>query len=164
MYLLRHGIAERRTLVAGRADVDRPLTSDGADKMKRVALRLRKRGVSVDCILTSPLRRAQQSARIVARALRFKSDLVITPHLEPGGSLEALIQQLNSEFVKKRRILLVGHEPSLSSLISVLISGRTEASMVMKKGGLCRISVDTIRFGKCGTLEWLLPPSQVLAK
>ena len=61
----------------------------------------------------------------------------------------------------RQHILLVGHEPYLSRLISTLVTGSSALPLVMKKGGLCKLSIDTLRFGRCATLEWLLTPRQL---
>ena len=163
LYLLRHGIAERRISGLLRGDADRRLTPEGSRKMKRIAEVLTSRGIAFDRILTSPYRRARQSARIVAETLDFKRDIIVTRHLEPGGSLDDLVRELAENHAKRRRVLLVGHEPSLSTLISLLVSGQPGAKIVMKKGGLCRLSVDSLQYGRCATMDWLIPPSQLLS-
>jgi phosphohistidine phosphatase len=57
--------------------------------------------------------------------------------------------------------MLVGHEPFLSQLISLLVSGDTESSVLLKKGGFCKLSTEHLKHGKCATLEWLLTPRQM---
>jgi len=57
--------------------------------------------------------------------------------------------------------LLVGHEPYLSELISLLVAGDSSLCVVMKKGGLCKLSVETLKHGRCACLEWLLTPKQM---
>jgi phosphohistidine phosphatase len=59
--------------------------------------------------------------------------------------------------------MLVGHEPYLSGLISLLVSGDSDCRIVMKKGGLCKLSVGTLKHGRCAALEWLLTPKQLAA-
>jgi phosphohistidine phosphatase SixA len=58
-------------------------------------------------------------------------------------------------------ILLAGHEPYLSRLISLLVTGDTQLQMDFKKGGLCKLEVEKLRFGSCATLAWLLTPKQM---
>jgi phosphohistidine phosphatase len=58
--------------------------------------------------------------------------------------------------------MLVGHEPSLSELISTLLSGDGRMAVTMRKGGLCKLLVETPRYGPCATLEWLLTPRQMV--
>jgi len=50
-------------------------------------------------------------------------------------------------------VLLVGHEPYLSGLISLLVSGDGSLAVVMKKGGLCKLSTDSLKHGRCAALE-----------
>jgi phosphohistidine phosphatase SixA len=57
---------------------------------------------------------------------------------------------------------LVGHEPSLSSLVSLLVSGDPGLGVSLKKGGVCKLSVEQLRNGRCATLEWLLSPAQLV--
>lgn len=163
LYLVRHGIAERKALVTRKTERERRLTPKGAAKMRRIAAPLRTRGVRVDRILTSPMRRARQTALILAEGLKYKRSLVVAPHLGPEGSLESLVHHVNTECTNCRRVLLVGHEPSLSTLISILVSGRSGMRITMKKGGLCKLSVSGLRLGKCAALDWLLTPSQILS-
>ncbi len=55
-------------------------------------------------------------------------------------------------------VLLVGHEPYLSDLISLLLSGESGLAIVMKKAGFCKLSIGQLCFGRCATLEWLVTP------
>ncbi len=57
--------------------------------------------------------------------------------------------------------MLVGHEPYLSGLISVLVAGDHSLSIVVKKGGLCRLSIDKLIYDRCATLEWLAAPAML---
>jgi len=161
LYLLRHGIAARRG-TAWRHDADRPLTKKGAKKIRDVAKAMRDLGLSFDIILSSPLRRAKETADIVARVLRCRKKLRFTDHLKIGGSPEALVHEITTRHRKAGAVLLVGHEPYLSRLISVLVSGTEDLSIRMKKGGLCKLSVQSLRHGRCATLQWLVGPSLVL--
>jgi phosphohistidine phosphatase SixA len=58
-------------------------------------------------------------------------------------------------------VLLVGHEPYLSGLVSLLASGGATLTVVMKKGGLCKLTTGSLIHGRCATLEWLLTPKQM---
>jgi phosphohistidine phosphatase len=58
-------------------------------------------------------------------------------------------------------VLLVGHEPGLSQLISLLVAGEAGVSILLKKGSLCKLSVESLKPGRCATLEWLLTPKQM---
>jgi len=60
-------------------------------------------------------------------------------------------------------LLLVGHEPQLSALISTLTSGNASARPLLKKGGLCKLEVEKLQIGKCANLLWLLTPRQLIS-
>jgi phosphohistidine phosphatase len=158
LYLMRHGIAEM--LGAGRAlrDPDRALTAKGRRRVREIARGLRRLGVRPEVILTSPLRRARQTAELVAGELGLAGRLEETPHLGVPPDSPALIRQLQKRRPPPRSVLLVGHEPHLSELTAWLITGASGAGLAFKKGGLARLDVSTWAEGRCATLEWLLPP------
>jgi phosphohistidine phosphatase len=158
---LRHGIAiERGT--PGMRDDERPLTEEGCDKTRQVAAALETLRVKFDLILSSPNRRARQTAEIVAAVLDAKKVVRFSDHLAPGGSLQGLVNELNRENAGHQDVLLVGHEPDFSQHIAVLTSGKPALQLEMKKAGLCRLEVASLRAGRCATLEWLLPPKLLI--
>jgi len=162
LYILRHAIALERGAPEVRHDSERPLTPAGAKKMKRIARGMLLLKMPPELILTSPFLRARQTAEIVAREFAAASVLELSAHLEPGGDRESLMGMLAERYAALERVLLVGHEPSLSELIAVLISGDERTSVMMKKGGLCKLHLDEPRYGRCATLEWLLTPRQLV--
>jgi phosphohistidine phosphatase len=118
-------------------------------------------GLSFDLILSSPYLRARQTAEIIAEALKARKKLELSDNLTPGGSAKKLVDLLNHLRPSPESVLLVGHEPYLSTLISLLVAGDASLAMVMKKGGLCKLSVESLAPGRCATLEWLLTPKQM---
>ena len=161
LYILRHAIAVARETEGFRHDSDRPLTEAGRSKLRRVVRGMNSLGLSFDLILTSPYLRARQTAEIVAKEMGAEKKLERTPHLAPDGDPRALIRQITSASTAGERILLVGHEPCLSALISILVSGDERTPITMKKAGLCKVTAQTLRYGRCATLEWLLTPAQM---
>jgi phosphohistidine phosphatase len=157
IYILRHGIAVERGTPGYKKDSDRPLTKEGVEKMEQIAVAMLALGLHFDLILSSPYARAEQTARIVARAL--DEEVTFTNHLMSDGNALELVAEINDE--KPQSVLLVGHEPDLSRLISVLVTGSTDASIELKKGGLCKLTSDRLTFGQCATLNWLLTPKQL---
>jgi phosphohistidine phosphatase len=117
--------------------------------------------LSFDLILSSPFLRARQTAEIVAGELKLKKRLEFFDGLVPGGNPGALIHELNELKPAPENVLLVGHEPYLSRLISLLVSGGADAAIEMKKGGLCKLEAAELRPGQCARLAWLLTPSQM---
>ena len=157
IYILRHGIAVERGTPGYKKDSDRPLTKDGEEKMRQIAEAMLGMGLKFDLILSSPYVRAQQTAKIVAKALG--EEVTYTKSLVPDADPLDLIAEINDE--KPHTVLLVGHEPDLSQLISMLACGTTAGTFELKKGGLCKLTAETITFGQCATLNWLLTPKQL---
>ena len=161
LYVLRHGVAEER----GAEYVDdgeRPLTSRGMKRMARQVRGLRSLGVSIDVVVTSPLARAVQTADIVHEELRMTGRLVTSNALAPGGSPSQLISYLVTGYSSTGDVMIVGHEPSLSSLISVLTTGDPEPVVRLRKGALCKLRLPAPRYGRCGWIEWSMTPKQMV--
>ena len=158
LYILRHGEAAEPGDPKFANDADRPLTPKGVQRTKLLAYTLRQMEISLDAIFSSPLVRARETAEIVERSLRLHGRLEFTDHLAPSGDPEKLLAQLNGLRPAPESLLLVGHEPYLSSLISLLSTGGPNLSLTLKKGGLCRLEAEQVRCGRCASLEWLLPP------
>lgn len=150
LYFLRH--AEAEDARSGLADGDRRLTPEGSEATKREAEGLRKLGLKLDLVLTSPLVRARQTAEIVAKALGLPTPTAAS-QLASGCEL-ADLRSLLSEHADCKRVMLVGHEPDFSRMVSQLVGS---ASLKLKKGGIARVNADSIESGR-GELEWLLTP------
>jgi len=157
IYILRHGIAVDRGTPKYKKDSDRPLTPEGEEKMHEIAKAMRALQLKFDLILSSPYARAQQTAQIVAT--EFDDEVTFTDFLVPGASPLELIREINAE--KPQSVLLVGHEPDLSGLISILVTGDSVAAIELKKGGLCKLTAEKLTIGKCAILNWLLTPKQL---
>jgi phosphohistidine phosphatase len=114
--------------------------------------------LSFDLILSSPYVRARQTAEIVAQVLKAGRRLKFSEHLASDGDPEELVDQLKSLYHAPRCLVLVGHEPYLSRLISKLVTGGTDLALNLKKGGLCKLTVRRLSYSRCATLEWLLTP------
>jgi phosphohistidine phosphatase len=152
IYFLRHGDAGAAEGWKG-SDAERPLSKEGTAQMEKEAAAIARLRPALDAILTSPLVRAQQTARIVAKKLRLAQALVVEKRLAPGfGTTE--LKQVLKERRASRGLMLVGHEPDFSRIISACIGG---GSVEVKKGSLIRVDVDDIS-SLTGFLVWLLPP------
>jgi len=161
LYILRHAIAGDRESFDG-PDSERPLTKEGAKKMERIAKELKKLNLKFDVILSSPFLRAKETAEIMAQEFHRENVLKFSPHLKVGGDPAALVREINTGYKKFHSILLVGHEPYLSGFISMIISGKKDLSITMKKGGICKLSAASLHYGKCATMEWLMAPAQII--
>jgi phosphohistidine phosphatase len=157
LFLLRHGIAAEPGEMS---DSERPLTREGRLKLSEVARGLRSLDVSFDMILSSPYVRARDTARLIAKSLNCR-ELLLEPGLIPGGNPRQIIDRVNARKPRPENVLLVGHEPDLSGLISLLAAGSSGIQVTMKKAGLCKLSLETLKHGRCARLEWLLTPKQL---
>jgi len=162
LYLLRHGLAVEPGTAGLSRDSDRPLTAEGERKLAKIAKAMQALELSFDVILSSPYVRTRQTAQIIARALDYRKKVEFSDALMPGGSTRKLITQLKQTDSFPENVLLVGHEPYLSELIALLVSGDTGLSVVMKKGGLCKLTTESLEHGRCAALEWLLTPKQLV--
>ena len=161
LYILRHGIATEPNTQGLAKDADRPLTPEGKRKLWQIAEAMAALELGFDLVLSSPYVRARQTAEIIVEALKARKRLEFSDSLTPGGSTKKLVDLLNHLQPPPESVLLVGHEPYLSGLISLLVSGDASLAVVMKKGGLCKLSTDSLTHGRCAALEWLLTPKQM---
>jgi phosphohistidine phosphatase len=161
LYILRHGIAVEPGTPGYENDADRPLTSEGERKLRQIADAMEAMELSFDRIISSPYLRARQTAEIVAEALDARKRLELSDTLTPGGSMRRLVELLHRLKPSPDSVLLVGHEPYLSGLISLLVTGQETSAVVMKKGGLCKLATDSLKHGRCAALQWLLTPKQM---
>jgi len=163
VYILRHGIAVARGAEGYEQDEARPLTAKGERRMWRIADAMAEMGLSFDLILSSPYLRARQTAEIVAEAFKVQKRLQLCDELaadhEPADAI-AFLQGIKPQ---PENVLVVGHEPYLSRLISLLVAGNVGCSVELKKGGLCELTVDSLKAGRCATLDWLVTPWQMLS-
>lgn len=161
--ILRHGIAVVRDDLDVKNDSERQLTSKGKRQLRQTAAAMKQMGLRFDLILSSPYLRAEQTAEIVAESLKLKRRLELSNALAPDGSPKDLIQELSELKPAPESILLVGHEPYLSRLVSLLTTGGLEFRMDFKKGGLCKLETEKLGCDRCATLVWLLTPRQMKA-
>jgi phosphohistidine phosphatase len=146
LYFLRHGEADWPGWT--KPDDERPLTDFGKKEVRQVAKFLCRLKVNPDVIVTSPLPRAAQTAEGAAAALKTK--LRPDEALEPGFGITGLRNVLERHHSKS--LMLVGHEPDFSSVISAL----TGASIKLSKAGVALVDFDPET--EKGRLLWLFPP------
>jgi len=154
LYLIRHGVAEERG-EAWPDDAKRPLTQDGISKLRKSASALKAVGVVIDVIVTSPFVRPRQTAELIAAGLDPHPHIVTADSLTPGGTLTAVLSDLEKQS-KRERIALVGHEPGIGELAARLVG--TRHPIPFKKGAVCRIDVEALPSSGPGDLRWFLTP------
>lgn len=163
LLILRHAVAEKRNSRLYKLDSKRPLTPKGAKQMKVNAKNLRKAGISFDRIVTSPYVRASQTADIVADVYGInKKKTYISNNLIPEKPFDRLVSELRHLWRRDKNLLLVGHEPHLSQFISYLLIGQPVIPMILKKGGLCQLTMsDKSAMPGSAYMSGLWAPSQI---
>jgi phosphohistidine phosphatase len=156
IYVLRHGIAVERGTEGFEKDSERPLTGKGRRQLRKSAAAMKRMNLRFDLILSSPYTRARQTAEIVAEELKLKKRLKLSDALRYENDPEAMIAEIAGLKSKPKNLLLVGHEPYLSHLISRLISGNGDMAIDFKKGGLCKL--EKSEGTASAHLAWLLTP------
>lgn len=161
VYILRHGKAE--DAVPGRGDADRRLTKKGREEIAAAGTWMAAQGLRFDLIAASPFARAQETAGIIVGCLGETDRLITWDLLAPGGNPESVCRQIGKH-TDVRALLLVGHEPLLSALISRIISGNENAAIAMSKGALAKIREFSPMRNPAGELHWLMTATQMGGK
>lgn len=165
LYLMRHadaGVPRENPVL----DAKRALVKEGKQQCMLMAGVLAALKVQIDVIISSPLKRARQSAQFVATEIGFEFPILASPALAPDGDFPAL-QQLIAQHSGREGVLLVGHNPNLHQFIAKLISGNGNGngatghnhlpgggSIRLRKGAIARI--DLAR--RPPQLQWLIDP------
>jgi phosphohistidine phosphatase len=154
LYLLRHAIAEDRSSTG--QDSDRRLTEEGREKLRRVLERAHAARVRPSLILSSPYKRALETAEIAARELGYEGKIVRADSLKPGSSPAEVWHEIRIHH-SEPSILLSGHEPMFSTMVAWML-GSTRPMIEFKKASLVRIDFETAGVEPRGLLQWVLTP------
>ena len=153
LYLLRHGVAEDG---AHRPDPERALTAEGRRKLRPVVEAAATAGLKPTLILSSPLKRAVQTAEVAKEVLKYKGDLLYTKSLAPGATVEQVWEEVRGHR-DEPCLLMVGHNPLFSDLSAYLL-GSNEIEVDFKKGAILRIDFERFPAKPKGILRWYLTP------
>ena len=155
LYILRHGIAVAHG-TPGVAEDDRPLTTKGEQRIKQIGRCLAAIGLEPERIFTSPLPRARRTAQIVAQELHRIERLETTSALTAGENARSIADWLSAR--SESRLMIVGHNPALSDLVSLLLTGEVGMlSCELKKGGIATL-FDSTQAEPGYRLGWLATP------
>ena len=150
LYLLRHADAEPNALT----DADRPLTDVGREQTERVGRFCQRHSLRPELLVSSPFRRAVETAQPVAAALGV--ECVVDPFLASGMRPEEGLRELQV-YRRARGVMLVGHQPDLGLLAASLIGLPRAESFSVPKASLTAIEVSFLAPGG-GKLKYCLPP------
>ncbi len=157
IYFLRHASAGKKR-ANPKQDEKRPLDKDGIEQCREIVRALAAFDTQVDAIISSPLKRATQTAALVANELGYEGALKVEASLRPEAKYEEFRAMLQKSS-KLDSIMVVGHNPNLSEFCSLLLSkGKERGAIDLKKAGVARIE----RGGKDGAeLMWCITPRLV---
>jgi phosphohistidine phosphatase len=153
LYFFRHASAGK-TMLNPKKDERRPLDEEGILQARYVGRLLANLDVQVDQIISSPLKRARQTASLVANELAFEGAVQIDDALRPEAKFDQF-QTMLSRYKKYDEVMVVGHNPSFTEFLSKSISGAGGAARIdFKKGAVARVEMN----GRTGVLNWLVTP------
>jgi phosphohistidine phosphatase len=147
---IRHAEAIERA--DGLADEQRFLTPEGRFIFRKTSKTLREEGIDPNLILSSPYLRAMQTADILAERLDYVGSLLPSEELAPGFDGDAL-QRLITAYKSVKELVIIGHEPDLSSIITDLLS--LPEGFTMTKGAALKICIATDDSGKPAQFKWM---------
>jgi phosphohistidine phosphatase len=156
IYFLRHASAGER-MSNPKKDEKRPLDKSGIEQCGYVGRALTALDIQVDVILSSPLKRAAQTASLVGNEMGYEGKLQLTDALRPETSFTDF-RKLLDKYTKYESVMIVGHNPNLSEFVGRAISENgCEASVDLKKGAVARVEMGR----NSGVLQWCLTPKAV---
>ncbi|MGA9116925.1 MAG: histidine phosphatase family protein [Bacteroidota bacterium] len=155
-YLIRHASAER---VGGAVstDADRPLSAQGEREARLAGRLMRRLDPSLGAVLTSPLRRAVQTARMVAEAMPRPVPVRESGNLSPGFKPALLLQEVQA-LGPGFSAALVGHQPDLGLLLTLLAGEGDAVHAAFPPGTVAALALEGEGTGLRGELRWLLTP------
>jgi phosphohistidine phosphatase len=157
LLLVRHAHAGDRDPARFPDDTLRPLTRKGRTTHRRVARALRDLGMMPGTILSSPWLRAWESAEILGQAARPRIDPVATPALASAPAMSRLGRALGSRGPEET-VALVGHEPWLGELASLLLTGNaSRVAIDFAKSGVLGLDLAGFEAGKAKLCFFLRP-------
>jgi len=151
VYFLRHGAAIEASRWRG-SDFERPLTEEGRKQLEEMAKAIGRLSLELDAVITSPLVRAKETATIFARAVGMVGGPIADERV--AGLNPERLADILCDWRDASAIVLVGHEPDMSSTVGAIIGG---ASIDFKKGALACVKLRD-RASPRGDLLWLAPP------
>ena len=157
LFILRHGEAGQRSSQA--SDRVRQLTAAGKIEIMEIAKAFKIIGLKFDLVVTSPLKRAYDTAMIVSNIFDISNRVQVWDELAPEGQRTEVYRKI-SRFKEEYGVLLVGHQPLLGEIVNDIIhKGKSSpCNLLLKKGGVVRLRLLSKSNIPRGELRWLLSP------
>jgi len=124
LYLVRH--AKSSWDNPHLRDDERPLLEKGVKRTKKVGEFLRENNISIDSIITSHAVRANDTARLLARAVDFPEEKIEVIEKIYHASESTLLEQLYSLSNKVNSVMMVGHNPIFTEFANYFLETRID--------------------------------------
>lgn len=157
LYLMRHanaGLTRENPLL----DSKRGLIKEGKDQCMLMARAMSALKVQIDAVVSSPLKRALQTAQFVATEMGFEGEVDISPALAPEAGY-VIFQDLLAKYAGREGVLVVGHNPNLFQFLGKLVTGNGGANLRMRKGSVAKVDLER----HPPQLQWLIDPRMARA-
>jgi len=153
LYLLRHGSAGQRK-VNSIADHKRPLDKEGKQQCILLGTVLSSMKLQFDVVISSPLKRALQTAALVGTETGYEKRIQLSDALAPTGTWEDF-QRLVESVSGNEEVLLVGHNPNLPEFLNRLLYPKGGRSVFrVRKGAIAAVSMER----GPARLQWMIDP------
>ncbi len=157
IFFLRHASAGEAYSNPKR-DEKRPLDKLGIEQCRAIGQMLANAEVQIDLIVTSPLKRATQTAVLVGNEIGYEGDLKLDSALRPEARYQDF-KDLLRKHSKLDSVIVIGHNPNLSEFCSLLLTeGEDKTVIDLKKGAIARVEVAGKR---SASLTWFITPRLV---
>lgn len=153
IYFLRHASAGE-PFANLKKDEKRALDKDGIEQCGMVGRTLAALDVQVDTMISSPLKRAAQTASLVGNELSYEGKLLFETALRPGAPY-ADFRRMLEKYARQESIMVVGHNPNLSEFLGRVVSEPScEANIELKKGAVAKVDLGR----NSAVLQWCITP------
>jgi phosphohistidine phosphatase len=153
LYFLRHASAGQ-SLISAKKDEKRGLDKDGIEQCGYIGRALAALGVQVEIIVSSPLKRATQTAALVGNEMGHEGKLVMENALRPQANF-ADFQKMLEKYSRLESVMVVGHNPNLGEFLGrAICEGGCEAVVELKKGAVAKVEMRR----NSGSLSWCITP------
>jgi phosphohistidine phosphatase len=161
LFLVRHGPSEGRDPLKWPDDEDRPLSAEGVKETRRAARGFARLGGSISQVISSPARRARETAEIFRTALDDPKALELWEQLAPDSPSAPVLGRVGRLGRRAEGVVLVGHEPVMSELVGLALTGEAISLVHFARAGAAAISFPGSIAPGAGQLEWLLTRRQL---
>jgi phosphohistidine phosphatase len=153
LYFVRHASAGQRKL-SPKKDEKRPLDAEGVLQCTQIGRVLSAMEVTADAVISSPLKRATQTASLIANEIGHEGKLSLENALRPEAKYEHFRDMLR-KYSKFEALMVVGHNPNLSEFLGRVVAANGDRAYVdLKKGAVAKVESEQKKL----VLYWLITP------